>query len=196
MMLFKIGMAIIISLLAAIIAVIAGLVAGIRTGTVFLRAVLIFAVSGFGLTFAIFWIEKYGIPLYMAKKKDEQSEWLKLYLMLKEMDKKDEQAEDSEPGVNTDETEEQPLVDVSVSDKMTLGALTEEEIASLNEDTGESDEEELSSTADEGLEEHDSGGQMEEPLPEEETVMAEETPEFAPLSVENMTRMKIPDEDA
>ena len=114
-MLFKIGMAIIISLLAAIIAVIAGLVAGIRTGTVFLRAVLIFAVSGFGLTFAIFWIEKYGIPLYMAKKKDEQSEWLKLYLMLKEMDKKDEQAEDSEPGVNTDETEEQPLVDVSVS---------------------------------------------------------------------------------
>lgn len=195
MMLFKIGMAIIISLLAAIIAVIAGLVAGIRTGTVFLRAVLIFAVSGFGLTFALFWMEKYGIPLYMAKKKDEQSEWLKLYLMLKEMDKKDEQAEDNEPGINADETEEQPLVDVSVSDKMTLGALTEEEIASLNEDIGESDEERLLS-ADEGLEEHDSGEQMEGLLPEEEMVTTEESSEFAPLSVENMTRMKIPDEDA
>lgn len=195
MMLFKIGMAIIISLLAAIIAVIAGLVAGIRTGTVFLRAVLIFAVSGFGLTFALFWMEKYGIPLYMAKKKDEQSEWLKLYLMLKEMDKKDEQAEDNEPGINADETEEQPLVDVSVSDKMTLGALTEEEIASLNEDIGESDEERLSS-ADEGLEEHDSGEQMEGLLPEEEMVTTEESSEFAPLSVDNMTRMKIPDEDA
>ena len=199
-MLFKIGMAIVISLIAAIITMIAGLLSGVRTGIVMLRAVLIFAVSGFGLTFGLFWLEKYGIPLYIAKKKDEQSEWLKLYLSLKAMEDQTEQAAD-ETAVG-EEVEEQPLVDVSVSDEMSLGALTEEELASLSEDTGiVSEDNEVNDDEIANLAENTELNVETAQEPYEETVhVAEpqesETVEFAPLSADSMTHMKVPAEES
>lgn len=198
-MLFRIGMAVVISLLAAIIAMIAGLMSGVRTGIVMLRAVLIFAVSGFGLTFGLFWLEKYGIPLYMAKRKDDEpSEWLKLYLSLKEMEEHGGSGNPEEQIENAEGNAEDSLLDVSVSDEMNLGSLTEEELASLNEEVEpENDElveENEEVVGEENVEDNFAPEAEQEEIPEQMTGMDEPEQEFTPLSVENMTRMTVPPE--
>ena len=198
-MLFRIGMAVVISLLAAIIAMIAGLMSGVRTGIVMLRAVLIFAVSGFGLTFGLFWLEKYGIPLYMSKRKDDEpSEWMRLYLSLKEMENNGGTDNNEEQTENTEGNVEESLLDVSVSDEMNLGTLTEEELASLNEEVEpENDEfiEDNEAAVGEEVSEDNLESEAEElEMPEPMTDEDEPEKEFTPLSVDNMTRMTVPPE--
>lgn len=203
-MLLKIGMAILVSLIAAMISVIAGLTSDVRTGTVLLRAVFIFAISGFGLTFGLFWIEKYGIPLYESRHEKEDSEWLRLYKMLKEMEKQDGQEPEEELPAEEIAEEAPSLVDVSVSDELPPEPITEEELMSLNGETGDElpAEEETGEELIEG-----SGAEAELPeeteeLPSEEIVEKadnipeEKAPEFAPLSVDSMTRLKVPAEGA
>ena len=134
-MLLKIGMAIAVAMAAALIVVIAGLFADISTGTVLLRALFTFTVLGFGLVFGVFWAERYGIPFYMSKHKEKQSEWLKLYLMLKEMEKNGDGGEAGTENGTEQGPEESSLVDVKVTDEPEaagLEPLTEEEMAVLN----------------------------------------------------------------
>lgn len=199
-MLFKIGMAILISLIAALISVIAGLTSDIRTGTVMLRAVFIFAVLGFGLTFIMFWIEKYGIPLYVSGHENEESEWLRLYNMLRDMEQQNGQEEAAEELAEEAAEEEPALVDVSVSDEIPAVPLTEDELRSLN---GEPGEYMPAGQAPEAAAEEPEAGEPPaeeaQELPEEtaeaEKAPEEKPPEFAPLAVENMTRMKLPAEE-
>ena len=215
-MLWKIGGAILVSFLAAIIVIIAGVLSDARTGTVMLRAVFVFAVSGFGLVFGMIFLERYGIPFYMSKhKEEEQSEWLRLYLLLKEMEKG--QQEQNENG----EAEEEPqnLLDVSVTDEAVEDMLadegTEEEapeeaaspedaamMAESNEAEGQEPdmaevaepltEEEMASLHDNSAFDEDATTAQEE-MPEKEAERPE-VPSFSPLAADQMTRLTVPEE--
>ena len=185
-MLLKIGMAIAVAMAAALIVVIAGLFADISTGTVLLRALFTFTVLGFGLVFGVFWAERYGIPFYMSKHKEKQSEWLKLYLMLKEMEKNGDGGEAGTENGTEQGPEESSLVDVKVTDEPEaagLEPLTEEEMASL---AGDAPQEEQTPGEGEPQTDREAAG---EAAPAEEAEPAEEKPEFTPLAVDSMTRL-------
>lgn len=209
-MLWKIGGALLIALLASIITVIAGVLSDARSGTVMLRAVFAFAVSGFGLVFGMLIMERYGIPFYMSKhKEEEQSDLMKLYFMLKEMEK-EEQSEGSTEG---EPQEEQSLLDVSISDEITSDtaeiAESPVEEASKAENMVEADlkneegNNSFESEAMESLTEEEIASLTTEPATESSATEAEkeeiqmeekEAPAFAPLSADSMTRLVVPGE--
>ena len=75
--LFKIGIALVTAVIAACVIVIAGVVSERRLSVVFLRAVVGFFVSGAAMGAALYWLDRFGIPLFIAKHGDQiQMEWL------------------------------------------------------------------------------------------------------------------------
>ena len=75
-LLFKIGMSLIAAVIAALVIILAGFQAGARYGTMVSRAFVGFLLAG-GLVFLVsFWIDRFGIPLYIGRHKALQQEWL------------------------------------------------------------------------------------------------------------------------
>ena len=75
--LFKIGIALVTAVSAACVIIISGIVSQRRLGVVFLRAVVGFFVSGAAMGGALYWLDRFGIPLFIAKHGDQlQMEWL------------------------------------------------------------------------------------------------------------------------
>ena len=75
--LFKIGIALVTAVIAACVIIISGIVSQRRLGVVFLRAVVGFFVSGAAMGGALYWLDRFGIPLFIAKHGDQlQMEWL------------------------------------------------------------------------------------------------------------------------
>ena len=74
---FKLGIALVTAIIAAAVIVIAGIFSDRQLGVVFWRAVIGFFVSGVFMGGALYWLDRFGIPLFIAKHEDQiQMEWL------------------------------------------------------------------------------------------------------------------------
>ena len=74
---FKLGIALVTAVIAAAIIVIAGIFSDRQLGVVFWRAVIGFFVSGIFMGGTLYWLDRFGIPLFIAKHEDQiQMEWL------------------------------------------------------------------------------------------------------------------------
>jgi hypothetical protein len=74
---FKLGISLVTAVIAAAIIVIAGIFSDRQLGVVFWRAVIGFFVSGVFMGGTLYWLDRFGIPLFIAKHEDQiQMEWL------------------------------------------------------------------------------------------------------------------------
>ncbi|MBR5910114.1 MAG: hypothetical protein IKZ66_09115 [Schwartzia sp.] len=74
---FKLGIALVTAVIAAAIIVIAGIISDRQLGVVFWRAVTGFFVSGIFMGGTLYWLDRFGIPLFIAKHEEQiQMEWL------------------------------------------------------------------------------------------------------------------------
>ena len=172
--LFKVGIALVTAVIAACVIVIAGIVSQRRLGVVFLRAVVGFFVSGAAMGGALYWLDRFGIPLFIAKHGDQiQMEWL---------------SEAEEP--------EEELFAAEV-----LGGVPEEEQAAGNE-TQVQGEASLSETAGAGAAATETAASMGAEREEiDDTVLddafsspQQEEPAFAPMSADALEHYSSPKE--
>ena len=74
---FKLGISLVTAVIAAAIIVITGIFSDRLLGVVFWRAVIGFFVSGIFMSGTLYWLDRFGIPLFIAKHEDQiQMEWL------------------------------------------------------------------------------------------------------------------------
>lgn len=74
---FKLGISLVTAVIAAAIIVIAGIFSDRQLGIVFWRAIIGFFVSGIFMGGTLYWLDRFGIPLFIAKHEDQiQMEWL------------------------------------------------------------------------------------------------------------------------
>lgn len=93
---FKLGIALVTAVIAAAIIVIAGIFSDRQLGVVFWRAVIGFFVSGIFMGGTLYWLDRFGIPLFIAKHEEQiQMEWLA-------------EAEESEAGTEGEPEEAEP----------------------------------------------------------------------------------------
>ena len=93
---FKLGIALVTAVIAAAIIVIAGIFSDRQLGVVFWRAVIGFFVSGIFMGGTLYWLDRFGIPLFIARHEEQiQMEWLA-------------EAEESEAGTEGEPEEAEP----------------------------------------------------------------------------------------
>ncbi|MBQ9634573.1 MAG: hypothetical protein IJR37_06120 [Schwartzia sp.] len=93
---FKLGIALVTAVIAAAIIVIAGIFSDRQLGVVFWRAVIGFFVSGIFMGGTLYWLDRVGIPLFIARHEEQiQMEWLA-------------EAEESEAGTEGEPEEAEP----------------------------------------------------------------------------------------
>ena len=93
---FKLGIALVTAVIAAAIIVIAGIFSDRQLGVVFWRAVIGFFVSGIFMGGTLYWLDRFGIPLFIARHEEQiQMEWLA-------------EAEESEAGTEGEPEESEP----------------------------------------------------------------------------------------
>ena len=93
---FKLGIALVTAVIAAAIIVIAGIFSNRQLGVVFWRAVIGFFVSGIFMGGTLYWLDRVGIPLFIARHEEQiQMEWLA-------------EAEESEAGTEGEPEEAEP----------------------------------------------------------------------------------------
>ena len=74
---FKLGISLVTAIVAAMIIVLAGIFSERQLGVVFWRAVIGFFVSGLFMGGILYWLDRFGIPLFISKNEEQiQMEWL------------------------------------------------------------------------------------------------------------------------
>ena len=210
---FKLSVALVTAVIAASIIVIAGIFSDRQLSVVFWRAVIGFFVSGIFMGGALYWLDRIGIPLFIAKHEDQiQMDWLS-------------EAEETEP-----ETEEQPEGEAEASEEELEELIKQEGEDAVPEgempaeaESGEAPEEtaadtdgaseaeavpEAEAAPEEGAlpedetaaetPEGDMGGLENAVLddafaPEEAEEESAEPPTFAPMTSENLESLSVPE---
>ena len=215
---FKLGISLVTAVIAAAIIVIAGIFSDRQLGVVFWRAVIGFFVSGVFMGGTLYWLDRFGIPLFIAKHEDQiQMEWLA-------------EAEESEAGVEGmlaegEEGEPEPgeLEELmpqegeegapQEGEETELSEQDDAEAPEMNEETSQdmpegdaSAEGELSETAEEAqpsdeavASDGDIGGLENAVLDDafssvEAEGEPEEPPTFAPMTADNLETLSVPKE--
>ena len=214
---FKLGISLVTAVVAASVIVIAGIFSDRQLGVVFLRALTGFCVSGLFMGGALYWLDRVGIPLFIARHEEQiQMEWLA-------------EAEESESEAEAvSEEEELPLGEGELEELLPqegdAGQVESEEAAPLEEPAAdnadaftdgareqkEADEaapsEEAGQLTENGSEESAEGAAMGEDMnglenavlddafssgeAEEETA---EPPTFAPMTADNLESLSVPE---
>jgi len=74
--LFKLGLSLVTAVIVALTIIYAGMAEQVRFGTLFSRALTGFMLSGTGLFLFTWWLDGYGIALYVRKDKELEKVWL------------------------------------------------------------------------------------------------------------------------
>lgn len=215
---FKLGIALVTAVIAAAIIVIAGIFSDRQLGVVFWRAVIGFFVSGIFMGCTLYWLDRFGIPLFIAKHEEQiQMEWLP-EAEEPEAGAEGEPAEGEEGEPESGELEElmpqegeeipqegegtelsgQEGSETSETDADNSGTpseggdLTAEETPEAAEDAQPSDEETASGGDIGGLE----NAVLDDAFSSAEAEEApEEPPTFAPMTADNLESVNVPEEN-
>lgn len=205
---FKLGIALVTAVIAAAIIVIAGIFSDRQLGVVFWRAVIGFFVSGIFMGGALYWLDRFGIPLFIARHEDQiQMEWL---AEAEEPEAGEEgetaEGEEGEPGeleelmpqegegteLSEQDNTEAPETEADNSETPSEGDASAEGAApTAEEETQPSDEEPASGGDIDGLENAVLDDAFSSPEAEEEP---EEPPTFAPMTADNLESVSVPEE--
>ncbi len=210
---FKLGIALVTAVIAAAIIVIAGIFSDRQLGVVFWRAVIGFFVSGLFMGGTLYWLDRFGIPLFIAKHEDQiQMEWLA----------EAEEPEAGEEGEPAEGEEGEPgELEELMPQEGEEGVPQEGEGAELSEqENGEASEPDADHTLEgDASSEGENASAMEESQPTDETAASgedidglenavlddafsseeaegepEEPPTFAPMTADNLESISVPEE--
>lgn len=216
---FKLGIALVTAVIAAAIIVIAGIFSDRQLDVVFCRALVGFCVSGVFMGGTLYWLDRIGIPLFIARHEDQiQMEWLAEAEEPEgeaeaSEEEQQEQVEDSElEELLTQEGEEPPPESQETATTGLEGELSEE-----NAEPSAEGEEEQMDAADGNLEE-EAAQQPEEAQGEDEGAVSDadiggledavlddafssgeaeeestEPPTFAPMTADNLESLSVPE---
>ena len=204
---FKIGISLVTAVVAASIIVIAGLFSDRMLSVVFWRALVGFCVSGVFMGSVLYWLDRFGIPLFIAKNEEQiQMEWLS---EAEEPEQPGEEAAETPEETESGELEElMPQGDENVPEEeadLTPGGGAEisegESGGEANQETSVGQEEELPQEQTEVAQEPDGdmGGienaVLDDAFSSEETEEEEkeEPPSFAPMTAENLESLSVPE---
>ena len=212
---FKLGIALVTAVIAAAIIVIAGIFSDRQLGVVFWRAVIGFFVSGIFMGGTLYWLDRFGIPLFIARHEEQiQMEWVA-------------EAEESEAGTEGEPEEAEPEsgeLEELMPQEGEEGVPQSEEGAELSEqENGEAPEPDEDNP--EGPSEGDASAEgevpevTEEAQPTDEAAASsedigglenavlddafssaetegepEEPPTFAPMTADNLESLSVPEE--
>lgn len=213
---FKLGIALVTAVIAAAIIVITGIFSDRLLGVVFWRAVIGFFVSGIFMGGTLYWLDRFGIPLFIAKHEEQiQMDWL---AEAEEPEAAPEgeaaEGEEAEPepgeleelmpqegeaapqeregaGLSGQESGETPGADDNdTGNPLESGVSTEGEVPESTEEAHSADEAAASGADIDGLE----NAVLDDAFSSGET---EETPEapptFAPMTTENLENLSVPE---
>ena len=215
---FKLSVALVTAVIAASIIVIAGIFSDRQLGVVFWRAVIGFFVSGIFMGGALYWLDRIGIPLFIAKHEDQiQMEWLN------EAEETESEAEEQPEGEaeapeETEELEEllnqegtpqageETIPEGETAAAPEGGELSEDAMTAADEPPEPATSPEAASEAGTSPEaanaDKTSEGDMEGLenavlddafAPEETEEEPEEPPTFAPMTSENLENLSVPE---
>lgn len=203
---FKIGISLVTAVVAASIIVIAGLLSDRMLSVIFWRALVGFFVSGVFMGGVLYWLDRFGIPLFIAKNEEQiQMEWLS---EAEEPERPGEEAVEAPEETESGELEElMPQGDESVSEEAAESMPGGGANISEGESGGEAEQENLAGQEDEAQEQTetvqepnaDMGGienaVLDDAFSSEETgeEEKEEPPSFAPMTAENLESLSVPE---
>lgn len=205
---FKLGVSLVTGVIAAAIIVIAGIFSDRLLSVVFWRAVVGFFVSGIFMGGSLYWLDRFGIPLFIAKHEEQiQMDWL---AEAEETDTGEEvptesKEEESEPGeleelmpqesegtpkegeaANLSEQESRDTLE-SVAEPSPEGDIVADGEAPPAEDTQSLEDEAASGDDVDSLE----NAVLDDAFSSAET---EEPPTFSPMTADNLETLSVPEE--
>ncbi len=206
---FKLGVSLVTAVIAAAIIVIAGIFSDRLLSVVFWRAVVGFFVSGIFMGGSLYWLDRFGIPLFIAKHEDQiQMDWLS---EAEEMGAGEETPtegteEEQEPGELEElmppegegtpqegegaelSEQESAAVPGNVAEPSPEGDVSPDGEASVAEDAQSSEREAATGEDVDGLE----NAVLDDAFSSAET--EEEPPAFSPMTAENLETLSMPEE--
>lgn len=215
---FKLGIALVTAVIAAAIIVIAGIISDRQLGVVFWRAVTGFFVSGIFMGGTLYWLDRFGIPLFIAKHEEQiQMEWLaeaeepetgeqgetakgeegepepgELEELMPQEGEEGAPQEEAGTELSEQDNAEAPMTDVDNPENQSEDAASAEgELPEVTEEAQPTDAEAVSG---------EDIGRLEDAVLDDAFSSAEaegepeEPPTFAPMTADNLESISVPDE--